>query len=68
MPGLAGYLAGVAVAVKQVMPDHILYRSPVGKITNRNIPLTVFAFSFVLWAIGMVEGSYCTMFGAGNVI
>jgi hypothetical protein len=66
-PGLAGYLAGVTVAVKQVMPDHILYRSPVGKITNRNIPLAVFALSFILWAIGMVEGSYCTMFGSGKL-
>ena len=37
--GLAGYLAGVSVAVKQAMPDHVLYRSPLGKITNRNIPL-----------------------------
>ena len=31
--GLAGYLAGVSVAVKQAMPDHVIYRSPVGKIT-----------------------------------
>jgi hypothetical protein len=30
--GLAGYLAGVSVAVKQAMPDHVLYRSPVGKV------------------------------------
>jgi len=66
--GLAGYLAGVAVAVKQAMPDHILYRTSVGKFTNRNIPLTVFGLSFILWAIGLVEGSYCTMFGSGLVI
>ena len=66
--GLAGYLAGVTVAVKQVMPDHILYRSPVGKITNRNVPLTLFALSFVLWAVGLVEGSYCTMFFTGLLV
>jgi len=66
--GLAGYLAGVSVAVKQAMPDHILYRTSVGKFTNRNIPLTVFGLSFILWAIGLVEGSYCTMFGSGLVI
>lgn len=65
--GLAGYLAGVSVAVKQAMPDHVLYRSPVGKITNRNIPLAVFGLSFVMWAVGLVEGSYCTMFGSGLV-
>merc|ERR1712156_866661 len=66
--GLAGYLAGVSVAVKQAMPDHVIYRSPVGKITNRNIPLACFLLTFVMWAIGLVEGSYCTMFGSGLVI
>jgi len=66
--GLAGYLAGVSVAVKQAMPDHILYRSPIGKFTNRNIPLSVFGLSFVMWAVGLVEGSYCTMFGSGLVV
>merc|ERR1712088_874386 len=66
--GLAGYLAGVSVAVKQAMPDHVIYRSPVGKITNRNIPLSVFGLSFILWAVGLVEGSYCTMFGSGLII
>jgi hypothetical protein len=65
---LAGYLAGVSVAVKQAMPDHVLYRSPLGKITNRNIPLAVFGLSFIMWAVGLVEGSYCTMFGSGLVI
>ena len=56
------------MAVKQVMPDHILYRSPVGKITNRNVPLALFATSFVLWAVGLVEGSYCTMFFTGLLV
>jgi hypothetical protein len=66
--GLAGYLAGVSVAVKQAMPDHIIYRSPLGKITNSNIPLACFVITFLMWAIGLVEGSYCTMFGSGLVI
>jgi len=67
--GLAGYLAGVSVAVKQAMPDHILFRTSMGfKFTNRNIPLSVFGLSFIMWAIGLVEGSYCTMFGSGLVI
>merc|ERR1740124_766066 len=66
--GLSGYLAGVSIAVKQIMPDHILARTPIGKITNRNIPLAVFGLTFIMWAIGMVEGSYCTMFGTGLVV
>lgn len=66
--GLSGYLAGVSVAVKQIMPDHVLARTPAGKMTNRNIPLSVFGLTFIMWAIGMVEGSYCTMFGTGLVV
>lgn len=66
--GLSGYLAGVSIAVKQVMPDHVLAKTPLGKITNRNIPLSVFGLTFIMWAIGMVEGSYCTMFGCGLII
>jgi len=66
--GLSGYLAGVSIAVKQVMPDHVLARTPLGKITNRHIPLSVFGLTFLLWAIGAVEGSYCTMFGTGLIV
>lgn len=50
------------------MPDHIIYRSPMGKITNRNVPLILFIVSLILWAVGLVEGSYCTMFGTGLAI
>eukprot|EP00088_Acartia_fossae_P021424 TRINITY_DN22882_c0_g1_i1.p1 TRINITY_DN22882_c0_g1~~TRINITY_DN22882_c0_g1_i1.p1 ORF type:complete len:361 (-),score=22.62 TRINITY_DN22882_c0_g1_i1:49-1131(-) len=66
--GLAGYLAGVSMAVKQIMPDLVLAKTPLGKMTNRNIPLSVFGLTFIMWAIGMVEGSYCTMFGTGLVV
>ena len=84
--GLSGYLAGVSIAVKQVMPDHVLarwswsegkqlslifvhiFRTPLGKITNRHIPLSVFGLTFILWALGAVEGSYCTMFGTGLIV
>lgn len=29
--GLSGYLAAVAVAVKQILPDHLLVKTPLGK-------------------------------------
>jgi membrane associated rhomboid family serine protease len=35
--GLSGYIAAVSVAVRQIMPDHVLFRTPAGKITNRYI-------------------------------
>ena len=50
------------------MPDHVIYRTSIGKITNSNIPLACFLLTFVMWALGLVEGSYCTMFGSGLII
>lgn len=33
--GLAGYVAGFSVAVHQIMPDHLIFNTRFGKITNR---------------------------------
>lgn len=63
--GLAGYIAGVSVAVKQIMPDHVLFRSPIGKIKNRNIPLACGMMSLILYLVGLLEGRYPTMFFNG---
>nr|CAH7769111.1 unnamed protein product [Callosobruchus chinensis] len=66
--GLAGYVAGVAVAVKQIMPDLVIMKTPLGKISNRNVPLTVFFLSVILKVIGLVDGTYPTMFFNGLLI
>ncbi|CAH2001370.1 unnamed protein product [Acanthoscelides obtectus] len=63
--GLAGYVSGVAVAVKQIMPDLVIMKTPLGKISNRNVPLTVFFLSVILKVIGLVDGTYPTMFFNG---
>jgi hypothetical protein len=33
--GLSGYVAATSVTVRQIMPDHVLLRTPLGKLTNR---------------------------------
>ncbi|XP_064483418.1 transmembrane protein 115-like [Ornithodoros turicata] len=63
--GLAGYCAGVMVAVKQLMPDHVLLSLPIGKLRNRNVPLTVLLFTIVLWACRILRGTYPVMFTFG---
>lgn len=63
--GLAGYVAGVAVAVKQIMPDLVLIRTPFGKVTNSHVPALVFVTSILLRLIGIVDGTYPVMFGTG---
>ncbi|KAK9878670.1 hypothetical protein WA026_023119 [Henosepilachna vigintioctopunctata] len=66
--GLAGYLAGVSVAVKQIMPDLVIVKTPLGKLSNRNVPLTAFFGSLVCWLIGLLDGTYPTMFLSGLIV
>ena len=48
------------------MPDHLIARTPIiGKFTNRNVPLTVLIFAIILWAVGILEGTYPAMFCSG---
>ncbi|XP_072378602.1 transmembrane protein 115 [Diabrotica undecimpunctata] len=66
--GLAGYIAGVCVTVKQIMPDLVILKTPFGKISNRNVPLTVFFLSVIVKLIGLVDGTYPTMFFSGMIV
>ncbi|XP_023029117.1 transmembrane protein 115 [Leptinotarsa decemlineata] len=66
--GLAGYIAGVAVAVKQIMPDLVIVKTPLGKISNRNVPLTVFFLTVLCKLVGLVDGTYPTMFFSGLIV
>lgn len=66
--GLAGYIAGVSVAVKQIMPDLVLIKTPLGKLSNRNVPLIVFFLSLIIWLVGLLEGTYPTMFLSGLLV
>ncbi|XP_019561109.3 transmembrane protein 115 [Aedes albopictus] len=63
--GLAGMNAAVSVAVTQIMPDHLIARTPLGKFSNRNVPLTVVIVSILMWAIGLLDGTYPAMFASG---
>ncbi|XP_022205593.2 transmembrane protein 115 [Nilaparvata lugens] len=66
--GLAGYLAGLTVAVKQIMPDHPIVKTPLGKLSNRNLPMCIFTISFLLHLIGLLEGTNPTMFLSGLLV
>lgn len=63
--GLGGYIAGVLVAVKQIMPDLVIVKTPIGKVSNKNIPLMVFFISLVLWLCGLLDGTYPASFLCG---
>lgn len=66
--GLAGYIAGFAVAVKQVMPDHVLIASPFGKCRNTHIPLILVMLVITLRLFGALDGTYPLMFIWGMII
>ncbi|XP_014679276.1 PREDICTED: transmembrane protein 115-like [Priapulus caudatus] len=63
--GLVGYVAAVAVAVRQFMPEHVLSTTPCGKFRNRHVPAAVLALVVVMFLLGGLRGIYPCMFAAG---
>lgn len=66
--GLSGYIAAVAVAVRQILPDHLIVKTPLGRFTNRSVPLTALLLTIVLWACKLMNGQTPVMFGSGIVV
>ncbi|XP_050414555.1 transmembrane protein 115 [Patella vulgata] len=66
--GLAGFIAAFSVAVKQVMPDHILFTSPFGKLRNTHIPLLLLLTAITLRLVGLLDGPYPYLFGWGIMV
>ncbi|KAK7103009.1 transmembrane protein 115-like [Littorina saxatilis] len=66
--GMAGYIAGFCVAVKQVMPDHCVANMPIGKMRNTHIPLALLLITILLKMLGALPGHYPCMFGSGILI
>ncbi|KAH8333059.1 hypothetical protein KR074_003208 [Drosophila pseudoananassae] len=66
--GLAGYVAGICVAVRQIMPDHLIFKTRYGRLTNRNVPLTVLIMAIISWAVGLLDGTYPAMFASGSLV
>src|SRR5258705_9935112 len=50
------------------MPEHVLVLSPIGKLRNRNVPLSVLLLSVLLWLLGQLDGTHPVMFGSGLLI
>lgn len=66
--GLAGYVAGFSVAVKQCMPDYVLVNSPFGKLRNRHIPLALMVLAIFLHFPKVVDFAFPIMFGWGILV
>jgi hypothetical protein len=66
--GMAGYLAGFAIAVKQAMPDHVLVSSPFGKLRNLHVPLLLLFAAVIARLIGAVDLPFPIMFSWGLFI
>ena len=65
--GMTGYIAGLSVAVLQIMPDQVMFhtKTPLGKVCNRHLPLILLLISIMLYFLGAVHGQYLTMVCCG---
>lgn len=59
--GLSGYIAGVTVAIKQIMPDILIMKTAVGRLTNKNMPLLTIVIAFILWLVNLSPSSSVVM-------
>lgn len=59
--GLSGYIAGVTVAVKQIMPDINIVKTPTTRITNKNMPFLTVILASIFWLVGLSPGSTLVM-------
>lgn len=67
--GLSGYVAAVTVSVRQILPDHLIFKTPLtGRFTNRSVPLAALFLTIVLWAFKLMNGQTPVMFGSGIVV
>lgn len=66
--GLSGFIGGITVAVKQIMPDIMIVKTPIGRIANRNMPLLTIFICFALWIIGLSPSSNIVMVTYGVYI
>lgn len=66
--GLSGYLGGICVAVRQVMPDLLIAKSRFGVLTNRDIPLTLVCIIIVLSCLGLLDHTFPVMFITGLLV
>lgn len=63
--GLSGYIAGVTVAVKQIMPDILIVKTPIGRISNKDMPFLTVLFSIIFWLVGLSYSSNLVMVMSG---
>ena len=63
--GMTAFVTAITVGVKQIMPDHVIFRLPLGKKTlkfrNRNVPLTYVIVVCLLAGCGVIGSEYGVM-------
>ncbi|KAL5281849.1 TMEM115 family protein [Megaselia abdita] len=63
--GLAGFIASLSVAVRQILPDHLILKTKWGFVTNRHVPLMIVLFSIMFWSLNVFDGTNPVMLCAG---
>lgn len=63
--GLAGFIGGFSVAIKQIMPDTMLLNFGVIRIKQDDLPLVILIISTIIYFINLIEFTYLIMLSFG---
>lgn len=66
--GLAPFCASIAVTVKQLIPQSVLFTTGVGKLKNDDIPLTSLLLALIAYGLNLIEGQSVVMFFYGLLV
>ncbi len=66
--GLASLLGGFMVAIKQIMPDTIIFDLSFVRIRQDHLPLLMVLFSTLLFIVGLTDRNYAIMLTLGVFI
>lgn len=66
--GIAAFISASSVAYKQLMPEAVIFNSPLGKLRSRHLPGWLVLCVLASQLVGIVEHSYSVVFTWGVIV
>lgn len=66
--GIGAFILASTVAYKQLVPEAVIFNSPLGKLRSRHLPGWLVIAALALQLVGIVEHSYSVVFIWGAIV